>query len=61
MGHIKEPKEIDFYVQNRKLNDKEKKRISDFIQQDQSKHKKVPPLTKTIKHRPNQSNRSYDS
>lgn len=37
MGHIAEPKDVDFYVINRPLTEKEKKRISDFIQRDKRK------------------------
>ena len=31
MGLIKEPKDVDFFVINKKLTEKEKKEFSDFI------------------------------
>ena len=40
MGHIAEPKDVDFYVENRPLTEREKKRISDFIQRDKDKRKR---------------------
>ena len=40
MGHIAEPKDVDFYVENRPLTKTEKKRISDFIQRDKDKRKR---------------------
>lgn len=40
MGLIKEPKEIDFYVDPRPLTVKEQKRISDFIKADRAKGKR---------------------
>jgi len=40
MGLIKEPKDIDFYVDPRTLTDKEQKMISDFIKADKKKSKR---------------------
>jgi hypothetical protein len=40
MGLIKEPKNIDFYVDSRPLTKEEEKRISDFIKADKKKHKR---------------------
>jgi len=31
MGHIKEPKGVDFIIQSEPLNDKSRREISDFI------------------------------
>jgi len=40
MGLIKEPRDIDFYVDPRPLTKEEEKRISDFIKADKKKHKR---------------------
>ncbi len=40
MGLIREPLDVDFFVDPRPLTDKEKKMISDFIQADKEKRKK---------------------
>jgi hypothetical protein len=40
MGLIKEPIEIDFYVDPRPLTKEEEKRISDFIKADKKKNKR---------------------
>ena len=40
MGLIKEPREIDFYVDPRPLTKEEEKRISDFIKADKKKSKR---------------------
>ena len=40
MGLIKEPKDIDFYVDPRPLTPKEQKMISDFIKTDKLKNKR---------------------
>jgi hypothetical protein len=40
MGLIKEPIEIDFYVDPRPLTKEEEKRISDFIKADKKKSKR---------------------
>lgn len=37
MGLIKEPKDVDFYVDPRPLTKEEQKRISDFIKSDKKK------------------------
>ena len=39
MGLIKEPKDVDFYVDPRPLTEEELKRISDFIKSDKKKGK----------------------
>jgi len=40
IGLIKEPKDIDFYVDPRPLTKEEEKRISDFIKADKKKNKR---------------------
>ena len=40
MGLIKEPKEVDFYVDPRPLTKEELKKISDFIKSDKKKGKR---------------------
>jgi len=40
MGLIKEPKEVDFYVDPRPLTSEELKRISEFIKSDKKKGKR---------------------
>ena len=40
MGLIKEPTDIDFYVDPRPLSAKEQKMISDFIKADKKKNKR---------------------
>jgi hypothetical protein len=40
MGLIREPKEVDFYVDPRPLTKEEEKRISDFIKADKKKVKR---------------------
>ena len=40
MGLIKEPKNIDFYVDPRPPTKEEEKRISDFIKADKKKYKR---------------------
>lgn len=39
MGLIREPLDVDFFVDPRPLTDKEKKMISDFIKADKEKRK----------------------
>ncbi len=46
MGLIKEPKDVDFFVVNKPMTDKEKKEFSDFIEN----YKRNKALKKT-KHR----------
>lgn len=38
MGHIKEPKGVDFIIESKPLTDEERKVISDFIRKDKEKH-----------------------
>lgn len=38
MGHIKEPKGVDFIIESKPLTDEERKAISDFISKDKEKH-----------------------
>ena len=40
MGLIKEPKDVDFYVDSRPLTIEEQKKISDFIKADKEKNKR---------------------
>lgn len=40
MGHIKEPKGIDFIIQSEPLTDKDRQEISKFISDYKAKHKK---------------------
>ncbi|HYG39359.1 MAG TPA: hypothetical protein VD908_12095 [Cytophagales bacterium] len=37
MGHIKEPKGVDFIIESKPLTDKERKKISEFILADRAK------------------------
>ena len=46
MGLIKEPKDVDFYVDPRPLTKEEQKRISDFIKSDKNKSKRRKPTKK---------------
>jgi len=46
MGLIKEPKDVDFYVDPRPLTKEEQKRISDFIKSDKNKRKRRKPTKK---------------
>jgi len=46
MGLIREPLELDFFVDPRPLSEKEKKMISDFIKADKVKRKIKRPLKK---------------
>ena len=41
MGLIREPKEVDFYVDPRPLTKAEEKAISDFIKADKVRRKKI--------------------
>lgn len=51
MGHIKEPKGIDFVIKSEPLNEKTRKEISEFIRQYKSKNLKNNPraISKTRK------------
>ena len=51
MGLIREPLEVDFYVDPRPLTEKEKKMISDFIKADKKKRKSKKLIKKA--HTPN--------
>lgn len=37
MGHIKEPKGVDFIIESKPLTEEERKEISDFIRKDKAK------------------------
>ena len=37
MGHIREPKGVDFIIESKPLTDEERKAISDFIRKDKEK------------------------
>ncbi|MBI5857221.1 MAG: hypothetical protein HZB42_06190 [Sphingobacteriales bacterium] len=39
MGHIKEPKGVDFIIKSKPLTDKERKEISEYIRQYKAKQK----------------------
>jgi hypothetical protein len=41
MGLIREPLEVDFFVDPRPLTEKEKKMISDYIKADKDKRKRI--------------------
>lgn len=52
MGHINEPKGVDFIIESKPLTDKERKKISEFIRADKAKmfdKKKLLKMTKTPK------------
>lgn len=40
MGHIKEPKGVDFIIQSEPLTDKDRKMISDYIAEQKAKRSK---------------------
>ena len=46
MGHIKEPKGIDFTIQSKPLTDKDRQDISKFIAEYKAKKKKKPKIKK---------------
>jgi len=46
MGHIKEPKGIDFIIKSKPLTNEEKTAISEFIRQYKTKHLTKRNLTK---------------
>jgi hypothetical protein len=48
MGLIREPLEVDFFVDPRPISEKEKKMISDFIKADKEKRKSKRPSKKGI-------------
>lgn len=43
MGLVKEPKDIDFYFENRELTKEECRLISEYIKSQQSKRRKTLP------------------
>ena len=47
MGHIKEPKGVDFIIQSKPLTDEERKEISKFIQDYKAKHSGKKSVTKS--------------
>jgi hypothetical protein len=46
MGLIKEPKDVDFYVDPRVLTKEEQKMVSDFIKSDKKSKKRRKPTKK---------------
>ncbi|MBI5214677.1 MAG: hypothetical protein HY960_02885 [Ignavibacteriae bacterium] len=40
MGIVKEPKGVDFYVVNRELSSEERRKISEYIEQQKKGHRK---------------------
>jgi hypothetical protein len=53
MGLIREPLEVDFFVDPRPLTEKEKKMISDFIKADKEKSKSKSKRSAKKAHTPN--------
>tara|TARA_R110000737_G_scaffold143136_2_gene173737 strand:+ start:849 stop:1034 length:186 start_codon:yes stop_codon:yes gene_type:complete len=49
MGHIKEPKGVDFIIESEPLTEKDRKEISKFIVDYKSAHKKKPRTQKRKK------------
>ena len=49
MGHIKEPKGVDFFIKSEPLTDEERELISEFIRKDRAKE-----LAKTNKKKPSE-------
>jgi hypothetical protein len=49
MGHIKEPKGVDFIIESKPLTDDERKAISDFISKDKEKLSAKRRVAKRIK------------
>ena len=49
MGHIKEPKGVDFIIKSEPLTKKTEKEISKFISDYKSEHKKKPQTRKRKK------------
>lgn len=41
MGIIREPLDVDFYVESRPLTKEEQKKISDYIKSDKQKRKRI--------------------
>lgn len=53
MGHIPEPKGVDFVIQSPPLTDKERKELSEFIEKCKKKSKKIPTTKKSTKENAN--------
>jgi len=49
MGHIKEPKGVDFIIQSKPLTDKDRTEISKFISDYKAKNKKKQLIKRKIK------------
>jgi len=49
MGHIKEPKGVDFIIESKPLTEEERKKISDFIRKDKAKLTNRKKLSRTSK------------
>ena len=52
MGHIKEPKGVDFIIESDPLTDKARQEISEFIRnyKNKSTNKKIKSTVTTVKH-----------
>ena len=57
MGHISEPKNVDFIIQSPPLSDKERKEISEFIE----KLKKPGKSRKSTPNRRKEKNRTHQN
>lgn len=51
MGRINEPRDIDFYFENRDLTEEECKKISEYIRKQREKRSKSIGLSSKIKNR----------
>ncbi|WP_373493761.1 hypothetical protein [Aquiflexum sp.] len=49
MGHIKEPKGVDFIIESKPLTEEERKKISEFILKDKAKLTNRKKLSRTSK------------
>jgi hypothetical protein len=49
MGHIKEPKGVDFIIESKPLTNEERKAISDFIRKDKEKLSAKKTVAKRVK------------
>lgn len=49
MGHIKEPKGVDFIIESKPLTEEERKKISEFILKDKAKLTNSKKLSRTSK------------
>ncbi|MEX0811873.1 MAG: hypothetical protein WD048_06630 [Chitinophagales bacterium] len=52
MGHISEPKNIDFIIESPPLSDKERRKISEFIEKLKKKKNRKSTLKQKKKKRP---------